>query len=79
MVWYVVKLVVLLPLIGLAIWGSLKLAQKLQARLGVAPASARAVLASKRISGAIGRCLIPRREAGYNHVLAHESGELYSV
>lgn len=43
MIWYVVKLVVLLPLIGLAIWGSLKLAQKLQARLGVAPASARAV------------------------------------
>lgn len=43
MIWYVVKLIVLLPLIGLAIWGSLKLAQKLQARLGVAPASARAV------------------------------------
>lgn len=43
MVWYVAKLIVLLPLIGLAIWGSLKLAQKLQARLGVAPASARAV------------------------------------
>lgn len=43
MVWYVVKLIVLLPLIALAIWGSLKLAQKLQARLGVAPASARAV------------------------------------
>jgi flagellar protein FliO/FliZ len=43
MVWYIVKLVVLLPLIGLAIWGSLKFAQMLQARLGVAPASARAV------------------------------------
>jgi len=34
MFWYVVKLLVLLPLIGLAIWGSLKLAQKMQARVG---------------------------------------------
>ena len=32
MVWYVVKLLVLLPLIGLAAWGCLKLAQKMQAR-----------------------------------------------
>ena len=34
MLWYVLKLLVLLPLIGLLIWGSLKLAQKMQARLG---------------------------------------------
>ena len=27
MIWYMLKLAVLLPLIGLAIWGSLKLAQ----------------------------------------------------
>jgi len=40
---------------------------------------ARAVLASRRISGAIGRTLISRRAAGYNHLLIHESGEMYSV
>ena len=40
---------------------------------------ARAVLASRRISGAIGRTLISRRAAGYNHLLVHESGEMYSV
>ena len=40
---------------------------------------ARAVLAARRISGAIGRTLISHRAAGYNHLLAHESGELYSV
>ena len=34
--WYLLKLAVLLPLIGLAIWGSLRLAQRMQARLGVA-------------------------------------------
>ncbi len=40
---------------------------------------ARAVLAARRISGAIGRALIPHRAAGYNHLLFHESGELYSI
>lgn len=34
MVWYVLKLLVLLPLIGLLAWGCLKLAQKMQARVG---------------------------------------------
>ena len=34
MLWYVVKLVLLLPLIGLLAWGMLKFAQKMQARLG---------------------------------------------
>ena len=34
MLWYIVKLLVLLPLIGLLAWGCLKLAQKLQARAG---------------------------------------------
>jgi len=34
MVWYIVKLIVLLPLIGLLAWGCLKLAQKLQERAG---------------------------------------------
>ena len=40
---------------------------------------ARAILASRRISGAIGRALVPHRAAGYNHLLVHESGELYSI
>jgi isopenicillin-N N-acyltransferase-like protein len=39
----------------------------------------RAVLASRRISSAIGRALVPHRAAGYNHMLIHESGELYSI
>ena len=40
---------------------------------------ARAVLASRRISGALGRTLVPHRAAGYNHLIVHESGEMYSV
>ena len=43
MIWYVIKLIVLLPLIGTAAWGTLKLAQKLQTRLGAAPGTARSV------------------------------------
>ena len=39
----------------------------------------RAVLGSRRISGAIGRALVPHRAAGYNHLIAHESGEMYSI
>ncbi|PWB53043.1 MAG: hypothetical protein C3F13_10515 [Anaerolineales bacterium] len=39
----------------------------------------RAILAAKTPSEAIRQCLIPRRAAGYNHLLAHESGEIYSV
>ena len=34
MIWYVLKLLVLLPLIGALAWGSLKFAQKMQARVG---------------------------------------------
>ena len=36
MAWYILKLVVLLPLIGLLIWGSLKLTKRMQANLGKA-------------------------------------------
>ena len=43
MVWYLVKLIVLLPLIALLAWGSLKLARNVQARLGGAPAGPRSV------------------------------------
>lgn len=41
MTWYLLKLAVLLPLIGLLIWGSLKLTQRMQGKLG-APAAGRA-------------------------------------
>ncbi len=43
MAWYIVKLVLLLPLIGGMIWGSLKLTQIMQARVGTRPASPRSV------------------------------------
>jgi flagellar protein FliO/FliZ len=36
MLWYILKLLIMLPLIGLAIWGCLKLAQKVQAKAGLA-------------------------------------------
>jgi isopenicillin-N N-acyltransferase-like protein len=73
----------LLPNVGFNAYGIAQLIDSVypaDSRIGIPRIIvSRAVLASKRISGAIGRCLIPRREAGYNHVLAHESGELYSV
>ena len=34
MFWYILKLLILLPLIGLLAWGCLRLAQKLQERAG---------------------------------------------
>lgn len=41
--------------------------------------ASRAVLGTRTIADAI-RCMVsPRRAAGYNHLLAHESGELYCV
>ena len=43
MIWYVIKLIVLLPLIAGLAWGSLKLAQKLQGKLGVTPTGSKAV------------------------------------
>jgi len=43
MVWYVLKLILLLPLIGLMIWGSLKLTQRLQGRFGAPQGGTRAV------------------------------------
>lgn len=43
MLWYVLKLFLVLPLIGLMIWGTLKLLQKMQARFGAAPGAAKSV------------------------------------
>jgi isopenicillin-N N-acyltransferase-like protein len=39
----------------------------------------RAVLAAKSPSEAIKRAVVSHRAAGYNHLIAHESGEIYSV
>lgn len=39
----------------------------------------RSVLACKTPGDAIRRALTPRRAAGYNHLIAHESGEIYNV
>jgi len=39
----------------------------------------RAVLGARNISQAIRHMVAPQRAAGYNHMLAHESGELFNV
>ena len=41
--WYIVKLLVLLPLIAALAWGSLKLAARMQAKLGAANDGTKAV------------------------------------
>ena len=43
MIWYLLKLLVLLPLIGGLAWASLKLAQRMQARFGVAQNATKSV------------------------------------
>ena len=43
MLFYILKLLVLLPLIAGLAWGSLKLAQKMQARIGGAQGGSKAV------------------------------------
>ncbi len=41
--------------------------------------NSRGVLAARTIAGAIRHMLAPHRAAGYNHLLVHESGELFNV
>ena len=43
MFWYILKLVLLLPLIGAMIWGSFKLTQRLQGKFGAPQGGTRAV------------------------------------
>jgi flagellar protein FliO/FliZ len=43
MLWYVIKLIVLLPVIGALIWGSLKLMQKMQTKYGTGPGGSRSI------------------------------------
>jgi len=40
---------------------------------------ARSVLACRTLSDALGGAVMDKRAAGYNHLLAHESGELYNL
>jgi isopenicillin-N N-acyltransferase like protein len=73
----------LLPNVGFNAYGIAQLIDSVypnDSRIGIPRlVLARAVLASRRISGAIGRTLISHRAAGYNHLIIHESGEMYSV
>lgn len=73
----------LLPNVGFNAYGIAQLIDSVypsDSRIGIPRLIvARAVLSSRRISGAIGRTIIPHRAAGYNHLIVHESGELYSV
>ena len=43
MIWYLLKLLVLLPLIAGLAWASLKLAQRMQAKFGAVPGAAKSV------------------------------------
>ena len=43
MLLYILKLLIVIPLIGALAWGTLKLAQKLQGKLGPAPSGNKAV------------------------------------
>jgi isopenicillin-N N-acyltransferase like protein len=73
----------LLPNVGFNAYGIAQLIDSVypnDSRIGIPRlVVARAVLASRRISGALGRTLISHRAAGYNHLIVHESGEMYSV
>jgi isopenicillin-N N-acyltransferase-like protein len=73
----------LLPNVGFNVHGIAQLIDSVypnDSRIGIPRlVVARAVLASKRLSGALRRTLISHRAAGYNHLLADEHGELYSV
>jgi isopenicillin-N N-acyltransferase-like protein len=73
----------LLPNVGFNAYGIAQLIDSVypsDSRIGIPRlVVSRAVLASRRISGAIGRALVSHRAAGYNHLIAHESGEMYCI
>ena len=73
----------LIPNIGFNAYGIAQCCDSLyqnDSRIGIPRlVVSRAVLAAKTPGEAIRRTLIPRRAAGYNHLIAHESGELYNV
>jgi isopenicillin-N N-acyltransferase like protein len=73
----------LLPNVGFNAYGIAQLIDSVypnDSRIGIPRlVVARAVLSSRRISGALGRTLVSHRAAGYNHLIIHESGEMFSV
>jgi isopenicillin-N N-acyltransferase-like protein len=73
----------LLPNVGFNAYGIAQLCDSVypnDPRIGIPRVVvSRAVLASKRLDEAIHYTLSGQRAAGYNHLLAHESGELYSA
>ncbi|MDP2976850.1 MAG: C45 family autoproteolytic acyltransferase/hydrolase, partial [Anaerolineales bacterium] len=73
----------LLPNIGINAYGITQLCDSVypnDSRIGIPrTVNSRAVLAAKTPSEAINHMLAPRRAAGYNHLLVHESGEMYNV
>ncbi len=73
----------LLPNIGINAYGIAQLIDSVypnDSRIGIPRlVVSRAVLASRNPAEAIRKALVPHRAAGYNHLLVHESGELYSV
>ncbi|MBA4379370.1 MAG: hypothetical protein C0393_01555 [Anaerolinea sp.] len=73
----------LLPNIGINTYGIAQLCDSVypnDSRIGIPrTVNSRAVLAAKTPSEAINHMLAPRRAAGYNHLLVHESGEMYNV
>jgi isopenicillin-N N-acyltransferase-like protein len=73
----------LLPNIGLNAHGIAQCCDSVyptDSRIGIPRVIAsRAVLAAQTPGEAIRRTLVSKRAAGYNHLIVHESGELYSV
>jgi isopenicillin-N N-acyltransferase-like protein len=73
----------LIPNVGFNVYGIAQLIDSVypnDSRIGIPRlVVARAVLASRTPSGAIRRSLVPHRAAGYNHLIVHESGEIYNV
>ena len=73
----------LLPNIGMNAFGLAQCCDSVypnDCRIGIPRIIAsRAVLGSRLISDAIRHMIVPLRAAGYNHLLGHESGELYNI
>jgi len=73
----------LLPNIGINAHGICQVCDSVyptDCRIGIPRlVASRAVLSTTMPSDAIRHMLAPHRAAGYNHLLAHESGELYNV
>jgi isopenicillin-N N-acyltransferase-like protein len=73
----------LLPNIGFNTYGIAQCCDSVypnDSRIGIPRVFAsRAVLAARTPAEALGSMLVTHRAAGYNHLLAHESGELYNV